>query len=71
MVNGKAFAENQVLSFMDSQWKATFNDKGEFKSSKHFLNNSNEECKYAGLSLWRFFSGTCKGADYGLEKIFN
>lgn len=43
MVNGRAFAENEVLSFMESQWNATFYGKVEFKLSKHFSNKSGSE----------------------------
>lgn len=52
MVNGRAFAENEVLSFMESQWNATFYGKVEFKISKHFSNNSGSELQLQQDSLY-------------------
>lgn len=41
--NGKAFAANEALSFMESWWNATFYGKVEFKIPKHFSNNNSYE----------------------------
>lgn len=69
LVSGKAFAEKEVLSLMESQENATFYGRVKFQNIFQVTVALNYNC-LTGLSLGKFPFGPCKKAACNWEKTF-